>query len=128
MAPEVLKGTYDHKCDIWSCGVILYILLCGYPPFNSRNDKEIVEKIKSGVFDFPEDEWKYVSQDAKEFIKKLLKVEPKDRLSGEQALQDPWMKQRNKTGQLDKPLAMKALGNLKSFRVYIQFLKIKKFI
>ena len=117
MAPEVLKGTYDQKCDIWSCGVILYILLCGYPPFNSRNDKEIVEKIKSGVFDFPEDEWKYVSQEAKEFIKKLLKVEPKDRLSGEQALQDPWMKLRNKTSQIDKPLAMKALGNLKSFRV-----------
>jgi len=48
MAPEVIDGNYDEKCDIWSCGVILYILLCGYPPFNGSSDKEIMKKVKAG--------------------------------------------------------------------------------
>lgn len=61
IAPEVLKGEYDEKCDVWSCGVILYILLCGYPPFNGDTDLEIFERIKIGRFDFPSPEWDCVS-------------------------------------------------------------------
>jgi len=53
IAPEVLKEKYNEKCDIWSCGVIMYILLCGYPPFNGKNEKEIIEKILSGKFSYP---------------------------------------------------------------------------
>ena len=53
IAPEVLNESYDEKCDIWSCGVILYILLCGYPPFNGDSDAEIMKSVKSGKFDFP---------------------------------------------------------------------------
>ena len=53
VAPEVLNGSYDEKCDIWSCGVILYILLCGYPPFPGKNENEIFEKIKVGKLRFP---------------------------------------------------------------------------
>lgn len=54
IAPEVLKESYNEKCDIWSCGIIMYILLCGYPPFNGKNEKEIIEKILSGKFSYPE--------------------------------------------------------------------------
>ena len=53
IAPEVLKGEYDSKCDIWSCGVILYIFLFGIPPFNAKTDDEIFAKIKKGIFSFP---------------------------------------------------------------------------
>lgn len=57
IAPEVLKKKYNEKCDIWSCGVILYILLCGYPPFNGQNDKQIIENVIRGKFTLDEPEW-----------------------------------------------------------------------
>ena len=57
IAPEVLRRSYDHKCDLWSCGVILYILLCGYPPFNGQTDKKIIECVLAGEFTLDEPEW-----------------------------------------------------------------------
>ena len=113
----MLRGKYDEKCDIWSCGVILYIILCGYPPFNGSSDSEIIDKVKQGQFDFDGDEWNSVSDDAKLFVKKLLEFDPKRRYSAEQALADPWLAKQSESTQFDKPLAMKALTNLKSFRV-----------
>lgn len=61
IAPEVLKKSYDQKCDLWSCGVILYILLCGYPPFNGQTDKKIIEAVLLGEFTLDEPEWANVS-------------------------------------------------------------------
>jgi len=77
IAPEVLDRKYDQKCDMWSCGVILYILLCGYPPFNGPNDNVIMEKVKIGKYSYDGEEWNQVSQDGKNFIRKLLEKDPK---------------------------------------------------
>lgn len=86
IAPEVLKGEYDQKCDVWSCGVILYIFLCGYPPFNGENDQLIFQRIKQGKFTFPSPEWDNVSQNAKDLITNMLAFDPKKRISAKVAL------------------------------------------
>jgi len=92
IAPEILKKKYDEKCDIWSIGVILHILLCGSPPFQGRNDDLIFEQIALGYVTFQQPEWKTISNEAKIFIKKLLQVNPVTRYSARQALDDPWIK------------------------------------
>jgi serine/threonine protein kinase len=76
MAPEVLDGSYDETCDMWSIGVITYCLLCGYPPFNSDNDAKLFRKIKLCDFEFHEDFWSDISEDAKRFIRSLIDPNP----------------------------------------------------
>jgi calcium-dependent protein kinase len=77
----VLKRHYDEKCDVWSCGVIMYILLVGYPPFKGKNHKEIFSKISLGKFSMGFPEWKNVSREAKYLIKKMLTFNSDDRIS-----------------------------------------------
>lgn len=91
VSPEVLSGNYDEKCDVWSAGVILYILLCGDPPFNGQNDAEIYKKIKAKKFTFSNPIWKNVSDQAKDLIIKMLS-EPDVRPTAEEILQHPWIK------------------------------------
>ena len=116
IAPEVLKGEYDEKCDIWACGVIFYILLCGYPPFNGETDDEIYEAVLSGKFQFPEEDWGQVSQDAKDLIKKMLTKDPKKRISALYSMQDVWFKKNEEKSEYDKKLAKKVLNNMKKFK------------
>jgi calcium-dependent protein kinase len=82
---------YDEKCDVWSCGVIMYILLCGQPPFKGKSHKEIFEKIRYGKFSFIHPEWAHVSRLAKILIKKMLTYNPDERISAEEALNDEWI-------------------------------------
>ena len=90
IAPEVIKEVYDEKCDIWSLGVIFYVLLCGYPPFNGDTDVEIIQNVQKGKFIFPEEEWGIISSEAKDLIKKMLTYEPSKRISAKEVLLHPW--------------------------------------
>jgi len=76
LAPEVLNKCYDNKCDIWSCGVILYILLSGRPPFNADHNLEIMRQIKIGQYFMSGKQWVFVSSQAKDLIKKMLRYNP----------------------------------------------------
>jgi len=91
VAPEVLKREYTKSCDVWSIGVITYILLCGYPPFYGDSDNEIFDSVRTGQYDFPANEWDEISQDAKDFIESLLKQDPSERLSASQAMRHKWI-------------------------------------
>ena len=68
IAPEVLSGNYDYRCDLWSIGVIIYIMLCGHPPFNGSSDPEIIRKVKLGKYSFNDPIWKKVSAEAMDLI------------------------------------------------------------
>jgi calcium-dependent protein kinase len=86
LSPEAIKGIYDQKSDIWAVGVILYIMLCGYPPFTGDNKFDILKSVQKGKFDFPKDEWSSISEDAKELVKKMLTFNRSERFSAEECL------------------------------------------
>lgn len=93
VAPEILEGVpYDTQADMWSLGVIVYILLGGYPPFIEQNQRELFRKIRHGQYKFHDEYWSQVSTDAKNLIRTLLTVSPKDRKSAKKVLtDDKWM-------------------------------------
>jgi len=94
VAPEVLTGeAYEKEVDMWSVGVITYILLCGFPPFfdDGSNMGQLFEQIMSGDFDYPEEYWDEISDDAKDLIDNLLLVDPATRFTAAQALAHPWL-------------------------------------
>ena len=90
IAPEVLNKKYNEKCDIWSCGVILYILLCGNVPFNGRDERDISQKIKSGKFDLNINPFDTISNEGKDLIKQCLELNVNKRISAKEALNHPW--------------------------------------
>ena len=90
IAPEVLNKNYNEKCDIWSCGVLLYILLSGKPPFKGKEDKDIIENVKKGKFSFESNEWDKISDEAKDLITKMLNYDYENRISAEEALKSIW--------------------------------------
>lgn len=121
IAPEVLAQCYDAKCDIWSCGVILYVFLFGVPPFNGKSDDEIFEKIKKGVYRFPDNGQK-VSDDAKKLIVRMLIKNPDQRPSADVLLKDPWFeKMREKVVELESNVLV--MNNLKNFNSKFEFQK-----
>jgi calcium-dependent protein kinase len=115
LSPEVLSGVYDEKCDIWSIGVILYVLLCGYPPFNGSNMEEIVQKIQMGQFCFPDEDWLAVSDEAKHLVTLMLTYNPNMRPSAESCLSHTWFEINRKPE--DKVLLKNAISNMKKFHV-----------
>ena len=121
IAPEVLQRNYTEKCDIWSCGVIMYILLTGRPPFYGNTDDEIIYRIKSGKYDLTKYPWGVISKEAKELIKTLLQPNPNLRLSAEQALKHPWffskkVKVLDKVYKLSNERTKKLVDNIIKYR------------
>jgi calcium-dependent protein kinase len=93
IAPEVLKKHYNEKCDVWSCGVIMYILLSARPPFGGEDDNEIMERVATGKYDLESPPFNKLSKNSIDLIKRLLTMDPEQRISAEQALNHPWFKE-----------------------------------
>mmetsp|Transcript_2167 Transcript_2167/g.5058 ORF Transcript_2167/g.5058 Transcript_2167/m.5058 type:complete len:504 (-) Transcript_2167:745-2256(-) len=115
VSPQVLAGKYDQSCDVWSCGVIMYIMLCGYPPFYGENDIDVLARVRLATFTFVQADWKNVTTDATELITKMLKKNPADRLTAKQALDHVWISQMAPKSQAIS-LSGNLVGPLTAFR------------
>merc|ERR1719352_1121194 len=115
VAPQVLAGKYDQLSDLWSCGVIMYVMLCGYPPFFGETDAEVLSKVKLGNFSFNQADWKNISEDAKNLIRMLLKMNPRDRYTAEQSLNHDWIKNKAPKAK-NVSLQDNFVDNLRGFR------------
>ncbi|KAJ9706066.1 hypothetical protein PVL29_001571 [Vitis rotundifolia] len=121
VAPEVLRRSYGAEADIWSAGVILYILLSGVPPFWGENEQSIFDTILRGHVDFSSDPWPSISNSAKDLVKKMLRADPKERLTAIDVLNHPWMKE---DGASDKPIDIAVLTRMKQFRAMNKLKKV----
>ena len=124
ISPEIIKGNYDEKCDIWACGVILYILLAGYPPFTGNTDKEVYNLITSLKYDFEKERWKNISKYAKDLIKNML-TPAKNRYTAKQVLASKWFEVKLKENFED------SINNILDYRrinKYKNYNKLKKAI
>ncbi|CAN7125655.1 unnamed protein product [Brassica rapa subsp. narinosa] len=113
VAPEVLLKHYGRECDVWSAGVILYVLLCGFAPFDAGTDNGIFREILQGKLDFETDPWPSISESAKDLTMKMLESDPKKRLTAHQVLCHPWIV--DDTVAPDKPLDFAVVSRLKRF-------------
>lgn len=122
VAPEVLRRNYGAEADIWSAGVILYILLSGVPPFWGENERSIFDAILRGHMDFVSEPWPSISSSAKDLVKKMLRADPKERLSASEVLNHPWMRVDGDAS--DKPLDIAVLTRMKQFRAMNKLKKV----
>jgi calcium-dependent protein kinase len=120
ISPEVINGSYDEKCDVWSLGVILYILLCGLPPFTGNTTKQIMSKINAGKYSLEGKIWDSVSTEAKDLIKRLL-CPAANRISAADALNHPWIRNKGRFPRPDPSIVEAAVSNLKAFNSLNKF-------
>ncbi|XP_077214202.1 calcium-dependent protein kinase 20-like [Tasmannia lanceolata] len=121
MAPEVLKRNYGPEVDVWSAGVILYILLCGVPPFWAETEQGVAQAIIRSVVDFKRDPWPKISDNAKDLVKRMLNPDPKRRLTAQEVLEHPWLVNAKKAPNV--PLGETVRARLKQFSVMNKFKK-----
>ncbi|KAK3231902.1 hypothetical protein Dsin_003783 [Dipteronia sinensis] len=121
VAPEVLQRKYGKEIDVWSAGVILYILLSGVPPFLAETEKGIFEAVLEGNLDLESSPWPSISSSAKDLIRKMLTMDPKKRISAAGALEHPWLKDGEKS---DKPIDSAVLIRMKQFRAMNKLKKL----
>ncbi|GLT29398.1 hypothetical protein SLA2020_042700 [Shorea laevis] len=122
VAPEVLRRSYGKEIDIWSAGVILYILLSGVPPFWAETEKGIFIAILKGEIDFQSDPWPKISESAKDLVKKMLTMDPKKRITSAQVLEHPWIREGGEAS--DKPIDSAVLSRMKQFRAMNKLKKL----
>lgn len=115
VAPQVLAGSYDEQSDMWSAGVIMYVLLSGYPPFGGDNDHQILSAVRKGAYDYDDEAWTGVSEDAKSLIGHMLTMDPKKRFTPEKALNHIWIKDKAPKAP-NKPISDNVVKNLSKFR------------
>ncbi|KAJ1389565.1 Serine/threonine-protein kinase, active site [Sesbania bispinosa] len=122
VAPEVLRRKYGKEIDIWSAGVMLYILLSGVPPFWAESEKGIFDAILEGQIDFHSHPWPTISTSAKDLIRKMLIQDPKKRITATQVLEHPWLKEGGNAP--DKPIDSAVLSRMKQFRAMNKLKKL----
>lgn len=116
IAPEVCRKDYDQQCDIWSVGVILYILMCGEPPFNGRTDADIINAAKKGKYNYRQEIWKTRSEEVRNLIDAMLTYDPKKRITAKDALEHPWIVKKTHTEiNKDDAKLKKVFANLSNF-------------
>jgi len=128
VAPEVLRREYTKSCDIWSIGVISYILLCGYPPFYGDSDTEIFDSVRTGRFDFPSPEWDDISKTAKDFVTFLLQKDAKQRPTAAQAIDHTWIRMHDTSTKAPSTRSSVRTGSTRSttFQKFMAIQKLKK--
>lgn len=122
VAPEVLRRNYGKEIDIWSAGVMLYILLSGVPPFWAENERGIFDAILKGGIDFESDPWPSISKSAKDLVRKMLNSDPKKRITPAEVLEHPWMREGGDAS--DKPIDSAVLSRMKQFRAMNKLKKL----
>lgn len=116
MSPQAIDGCYDSKTDMWSCGATMFMLLCGNAPFRAETDSGVFAKIRRGNFNLSADEWRNISDEAKDLVRSLLKMNPRERSSSESALGHPWLRIRAGSasdGHLQTTIARFRMGRAK---------------
>lgn len=126
VAPEVLRREYNEACDIWSIGVITYILLCGYPPFYGDNDVEIFNSVRIGQFDFPSPEWDVIGDSAKHFVTMLLQKPAELRPTALAAMDHPWITVNAPVEEDRKKILSRQSARGSVFQKYLGMQKLKK--
>jgi calcium-dependent protein kinase len=111
MAPEIIKGFFTDKCDLWSCGVILYILLISKSPFKCKKKEETIQKILNHEIDYEDIIWNDISANAKDLVKKLLDKDPFRRISADHALKHSWFLNNRERVQAKNTEFIKSLSN-----------------
>ncbi|KAK7387764.1 hypothetical protein VNO78_22556 [Psophocarpus tetragonolobus] len=122
VAPEVLRRSYGQEIDIWSAGIILYILLSGVPPFWAETEKGIFNAILEGEIDFVSEPWPSISNSAKDLVRKMLTQDPKRRITSAQVLEHPWIREGGEAS--DKPIDSAVLSRMKQFRAMNKLKKL----
>lgn len=116
MAPEVIRGEYNERCDMWSCGVIMYMLLVGTPPFAGNTDKEVLQSVERGKASYTGSQWKQISKEAICLLRQMLNSSPRARISADKALKSQWFEQFAAETRPEDKQVIKCVTNLTNFK------------